>query len=125
MTRQDTIALLDEFAAAWNAHDPDRLMACMVPGGGAFHAAAGSGSDGAVHEGADAVRAGYAAIFAAFPDAAWLNPVHIVDGNRAVTTWTFTGTRADGSRVEVRGLDVFVIADGKLAIKDTFRKQIV
>jgi len=124
MDRQSTLALLDAFANAWNAHDPDALMACMTPDGG-FHAAAGSVPEGKAHEGTFAVQAAYEAIFAAFPDAAWHDTKHIVDGDRAVTLWTFTGTRGDGSRVHVRGCDVFMIAGGRIALKDTYRKQII
>jgi ketosteroid isomerase-like protein len=40
-----------------------------------------------------------------------------------VSEWTFAGTRLDGSRFEVNGCDVFTFRDGKIAIKNSYRKN--
>lgn len=124
MPTNDIHALLDAFAAAWNAHDADALLACMTEDG-VFYGAAGPAPDGAVNRRTEALRRSYQAIWETFPDARWNNPVHFVSCDRAVTEWTFTGTKSDGTKVNVRGCDVFVIRDGKIAVKDTFRKQII
>jgi ketosteroid isomerase-like protein len=58
----------------------------------------------------------------AFPDAQWNDPRHFVAGDRGVSEWRFTGTRSDGTRVEVNGCDVFTFRDGKIHVKDSFRK---
>jgi ketosteroid isomerase-like protein len=73
--------------------------------------------------GREAVRAGYEEVFATFPDAHWGNARHFVLGSRGVSQWTFTGTRIDGSRVEVNGCDLFTFRDGKIAVKDSYRKS--
>jgi ketosteroid isomerase-like protein len=104
------LKLLDDFAAAWNRHDVDGLMACMAPGC-VFEAAAGPDVTGARHVGPDAVRRAYAAVFATYADA------------RAVSEWTFTGTTKDGTRVEVNGCDIFTLRGGKIALKNSYRKQ--
>lgn len=117
-----TIKLLDDFAAAWNRHDLDGLMACMAPEC-AFEAAAGPDVTGARHVGTAAVRRAYAAVFATYPDARWNQPRHVVTGDRAVSEWTFTGTMKDGTRVEVNGCDLFTLKDGKIALKNSYRKQ--
>lgn len=117
-----TLRMLDAFAAAWNRHDVDALMACMTPDG-VFESAAGPEAAGARHVGEAAVRKAYAAIFATYPDARWNQPRHFVAGDRAVTEWTFTGTTKDGVRVEVNGCDVFTLRDGKIALKNSYRKQ--
>ena len=116
------VDLLDKFAAAWNAHDVDALLECMTEDG-IFYGSAGPEPDGATHQGQEALRTSYAALWQMFPDAAWNDVNHFVDGDRAVTEWRFTGTKADGSKVNVRGVDVFTLRDGKIHIKDTFRKQ--
>jgi hypothetical protein len=36
--------------------------------------------------------------------------------------WTFTGTAADGSRIETDGIDVFRFRGGKIVLKNVFRK---
>jgi ketosteroid isomerase-like protein len=46
-----------------------------------------------------------------------------VTGDRGVSEWTFTGTLKDGKRVEVIGCDVFTFRNGKIAIKNSFRKN--
>ncbi len=117
-----TIKLLDDFAAAWNRHDVDGLMACMAPEC-VFEAAAGPDVTGARHVGAAAVRRAYAAVFVTYPDARWNHPRHVVAGDRAVSEWTFTGTMKDGTRVEVNGCDLFTLKDGKIALKNSYRKQ--
>ncbi len=121
-TDAPTVALLDAFAAAWNRHDVDGLMACMAPDC-VFEAAAGADVTGARHAGTDAVRRAYAAVFATYPDARWNQPRHFVAGDRAVSEWTFTGTMKDGTRVEVNGCDVFTLKHGKIALKNSYRKQ--
>jgi ketosteroid isomerase-like protein len=117
-----TLAMLDQFAAAWNRHDVDGLMACMAPEC-AFETAAGKEVNGTRHVGRDAVRRAYAAVFEAYADAQWNHPRHFVAGDRAVSEWTFTGTAKDGTKVEVNGCDVFTLQGGKIALKNSYRKQ--
>lgn len=117
-----TITMLDTFAAAWNHHDVDGLMACMAPDC-VFEAAAGKDVAGARHVGPDAVRKAYAAVFDTYADARWNNPRHFVAGDRAVTEWTFTGTTKDGAKVEVNGCDLFTLKNGKIQLKNSYRKQ--
>ena len=127
MTDAEKIALLDRFAAAWNAHDVDALMECMVDGDDcAFCAAAGSTPKGGMSEGRAAVRASYEAVWKKFPDAKWQNPTHFVSGDRGVTQWLFTGSTPDGKeKSNVHGCDVFDFKNGKILVKDTYRKQMV
>jgi steroid delta-isomerase-like uncharacterized protein len=118
----DALRLLDAFAAAWNAHDVDALMACMADDC-AFEASAGKDVAGTRHVGREAVRAAYAAVFETYPDARWNDPRHVVAGSRAVSEWRFTGTTRDGVTVEVNGCDVFTLREGKIALKNSYRKQ--
>ena len=122
MQPRDMLTLLDAFAAAWNRHDIDALMSMMTDDC-VFAASAGPNVDGQRSEGQSAVRAAYAAVFEQFPDARWNNPTHVVAGDRAVSEWTFTGTRTDGARVEVNGCDLLTLRDGKIAVKNSYRKN--
>lgn len=115
--------LLDRFAAAWNAHDVEALVDCMTDDG-IFYGSIGPQPSGATSRGVSALRAGFSAVWEMFPDAAWSDVNHIIAGDRAVTEWRFTGTRGDGTSVDVRGADIFTLRGGKIAVKDTFRKQI-
>jgi len=118
----DLLELLDRFADAWNRHDLDALMAMMTDDC-VFEASAGPHVDGQRSEGKPAVRAAYAAVFETFHDAHWAHPRHFIAGNRGVSEWTFTGTQKDGRRVEVNGCDLFTFNDGRIAIKNSYRKN--
>ena len=118
----DVFTLLDRFADAWNRHDLDALLSMMTDDC-VFEASAGPRVEGQRSEGKQAVRAAYAAVFETFPDAHWANARHFIAGTRAVSEWTFTGTQKDGTRVEVAGCDLFTLRDGKIAIKNSYRKN--
>jgi steroid delta-isomerase-like uncharacterized protein len=118
----DMLALLDRFADAWNRHDIDALMEMMADDC-VFEASAGPQIAGQRSQGKAAVRAAFAAVFDAFPDAHWADPRHFVAGGRGVSEWTFTGTQKDGRRVEVNGCDLFTFSGGKIAVKNSFRKN--
>ena len=117
-----TPELLQRFADAWNRHDVDALMSFMTDDC-VFETSAGPDACGTRYSGRDAVRAGFAEVFATFPDAHWGQARHLVNGNRGFSQWTFTGTRANGDRVEVHGCDLFTFRDGKIAVKDSYRKN--
>jgi uncharacterized protein (TIGR02246 family) len=121
-TDRDLEKLLTAFADAWNRHDVDGLMS-MMTADGVFEASGGNHVNGERHEGQQAVRAAYAAVFAQYPDAHWGNARHLVTGDRGVSEWTFTGTMKDGKRVEVAGCDLFTFRNGKIAVKNSFRKN--
>ena len=114
--------LLEAFADAWNRHDLNDLMSMMTTDC-VFEASGGNTVDGERHQGQQVVRAAYAAVFEQYPDAHWGGARHFVTGDRGVSEWTFTGTLKDGKRVEVAGCDLLTIRDGKIAIKNSFRKN--
>ena len=113
---------LQAFADAWNRHDADALMSFMTEDC-VFEASAGPDACGTRYVGREAVRAGYAEVWATYPDAHWGNARHFVHGDRGVSEWTFTGTKADGTRVEVNGCDLFTFRDGRIALKNSYRKN--
>ena len=114
--------LLEAFADAWNRHDVEALLSMMTEDG-VFEASAGTAVNGERHEGLRAVRVAYEAVFAQYPDAHWGHARHFVAGTRGVSEWTFTGTLKDGRRVEVNGCDLFTFRNGRIAVKNSFRKN--
>ncbi len=117
-----TVEFLEAFADAWNRHDADDLMSFMTEDC-VFDASGGSDTCGTRYEGAEAVRNGYAKAWKDFPDAQWNNASHFVRGNKGVSEWTFTGTNPEGKRSEVNGCDVFTFRDGKILVKNSYRKS--
>jgi steroid delta-isomerase-like uncharacterized protein len=116
-----TPATLEAFSAAWNRHDVEALMSFMSDDC-IFQTAAGPDACGTRFVGREAVRAAFAAAWQNVPDAQWINGVHFVHGDFGTSQWTFTGTAADGSRIETDGIDVFTFKDGKIQLKNVFRK---
>ena len=117
-----TTEMLQAFADAWNRHDVDALMSFMADDC-VFEASAGPEICGTRYAGREAVRAGFSEVWATFPDAHWGDARHYVFGERGMSEWTFTGTRADGTRVEVHGCDLFSFRDGKISLKNSYRKN--
>ena len=117
-----TTEFLQAFADAWNCHDVDALMSFMTDDC-VFESSAGPDACGTRYAGREAVRAGFAEVWTVFPDAHWGKARHFVQGDRGVSEWIFTGTRADSSRVEVHGCDLFTFRDGKIALKNSYRKN--
>lgn len=119
-----TRKFLDEFAAAFNRHDLDTIMDMMTEDC-EFLSAAGDDAEGKRIVGQAAVRKAFGGVFAKMPDAQWQDAEHVIDGDHAVTRWRFTCTLLDGTKVEKFGCDFLRLRDGKVWIKDTFRKQAV
>jgi steroid delta-isomerase-like uncharacterized protein len=117
-----TIEFLRQFADAWNRHDADAILSFMTDDC-IYQPSAGSEVCGTHYAGRDAVRAGCIDVWTNFPDAHWGSDRHFVQGNRGVSEWTFSGTRLDGMRVEVHGCDVFTFRNGKIWLKDSYRKN--
>jgi len=115
-------AFLQSFADAFNAHDVSAIMSHMTDDC-VFEASAGPDVNGQIFRGQQEVRKAFEEVFATFPDAQWRSPKHFVSGNRGFSEWTFTGTKTDGTKIEVTGCDLFTFNDGKIAIKNSYRKN--
>ena len=75
------------------------------------------------YAGKDSALEGFVSKRKASPDARLINDKHFVRGDFGVSEWTFVGTLADGSRIAVDGVDIFTFKNGKIAVKNAFRKQ--
>ena len=117
-----TVEFLQTFADAWNRHDLDTLMKCMADDC-VYEASSGDGVYGTRFTGRTAVSEGFSGVWDMFPDAQWRGAKHFIVGNRGVSEWTFTGTSRDGKKVEVNGCDVFTFRDGKISVKNSYRKN--
>jgi len=115
----DTLA---EFSDAFNRHDANALMDFMTEDC-VFDAATGLDVHGKRFVGREAVRAAFEAVFETFPDAHWGHGRHYVASERGVSEWVFTGTHAQGWRIEAEGCDLFEFRDGLIAVKRAFRKE--
>src|SRR5690606_32132184 len=99
---------LVELWAAFNAHEPHRIMAhfaedCVL------ETPRGPDPWGTRYAGKEGVRQGLATRFTGLPDVHYGNEQHFVDeaAQTGMTKWTLTGTARDGRKMELRGCDFF------------------
>ena len=117
-----TVDFLQSFADAFNAHNVNAIMLHMT-NDCVFEASAGPDIDGEKFIGQEQVRKAFENVFTTFPDARWSNPKHFISGDRGFSEWVFTGTKSDGTKMEVTGCDLFTFKEGKIAIKNSYRKN--
>ncbi|PYM22754.1 MAG: DUF4440 domain-containing protein [Candidatus Rokuibacteriota bacterium] len=117
-----TIKDLEAFGDGWNRHDVDFIMTFMADDC-VFETTAGKEACGTRYEGRERVREAFAKVFKIFPDAHFGDARHFVAGDRGLSEWVFTGTTADGKKIEVNGCDVFTFERGKIAVKNSYFKN--
>jgi ketosteroid isomerase-like protein len=110
------------FGDGWNRHDVDFLMTFMSDQC-VFESTAGPDTCGMRHTGREHVREAFTKVFSAFPDAKFGDLRHFVSGDRGVSEWLFTGTAADGRKIEVNGCDLFTFSNDKIAVKSSYLKS--
>jgi len=110
--KEVTEDFLQSFADAFNASDVTAIMSHMTDDC-VFEASAGPDFDGEKFTGQKQVKKAFENVFATFPDAHWGNTKHFILENRGFSEWIFTGTKLDGTKVEVTGCDLFTFKDGK------------
>ena len=110
----DLRALIDTYNEAWNRQDLD-AVASMHSDDIVFH----NWTAGDRVEGAEAVRAHIGRIFEKYPTLRFTGRSMRVGDDFVVSEWT-ARTTSDGVTREWDGIDVFPIADGKIARKDVY-----
>ena len=110
----DLRALIDRYNDAWNRQDLD-AVASMHADDIVFH---NWTADERV-EGADAVRAHIGGIFERWPSLRFTGRSLRVGDDFVLSEWTATASK-DGETLEWDGVDVFPIANGKIARKDVY-----
>ncbi len=116
------LATLDRLFFAFNDHNAEAVMACFAPGA-VFLTAAGPTAAGERIEGHAAIRAAFEAVWTAMPDVRWAVHATRVYPDGGLAEWLFAGTRADGARMEVEGVDLFSFVGDQVATKSAFRKH--
>lgn len=118
----DRLVTLGRLFDGFNRHDAAAVMRCFT-GNAVFLAAAGPNSCGQRIVGSDAIRDAFVAVWTNMPDVRWTVRRSRMLGDEAITEWLFSGTRTDGARVEVEGLDLFAFEGSLVSGKSAFRKD--
>ena len=109
------------FGTAWLAKDVDALMALVTDD--CVYAASVGPEPGTTFRGREVVRAGFEQLLAYDAQAENRGGESFVAGDRGFAAWEYLYTDpATGATRSVRGCDRFEFRDGKIAVKDAFRK---
>ena len=118
------IAILRTMLKAYNDHDADAVAACFTEDA-IYEAPFGPGPSGGMFVGREAIRETVTARFTKSPDVHWEEEAHFRSDDRGASSWTVTWTELDGSRVALRGCDLFTLRGELLTRKDSFFKTVV
>jgi ketosteroid isomerase-like protein len=115
-------ARLQEFFTACNARDIEALDGFFTDGA-SYLGSIGPHDDGTRFVGRAEVRRGLSAFLASHSELAYKDVDVVVAQDRGFATWTFSGTRTDGSSYSYRGVDIFTFEGDLISCKDAFRKE--
>lgn len=121
---REILAALDALAAAFNAHDIDRIMDFFAEDC-SLDLPRGSEPYGSRYLGHAEVRRGIMTRFQTTPDVHYDEVENFVSGDTGMSRWLLTGTTLDGTAVRVRGCDFYSFRDGKVQRKDSYWKIVV
>lgn len=118
-----TIDTMKQLLDAFNRHDLDAIMGYFSDDC-SFDFPRGPEYFGQRFVGKAQVREALASRFKGIPDVHYGEDRHWIssDGNRGVSEWTLTGTTTAGTRVKVRGCDLWEFGEGKIIRKDSYWK---
>jgi uncharacterized protein (TIGR03086 family) len=105
---------------AFADHDVEAIVACFTEDG--LFEATTPAPDGAVVEGTDALRAAWTSFFAETRDPRFEVEELFSCGERAVMRWRFRWREHDGTEGHVRGVDMLLVRDGRIAEKRSYVK---
>lgn len=117
-----TVNDLENLFAAFNRHDIDGAIHFFA-GDYVFNAIGGLEVYGTQFVGTEAIAQAFTDVWKSILNAVWDHYSRIVQGDRDISEWVFTGTAVDGARVEAEGCDLFTFRDGKIVRKQAFRKD--
>ena len=112
--KDDTLATIVRFNAAFGRQDVDAVMAQMTDDC-IFEDT--TPPDGGRHEGQAAVRAAWTELFTGNPNGAFTTEHAVISGDRATYQWSY-----DYGEGHVRGIDLFKVRTGKVAEKFSYVK---
>lgn len=124
MAEDATMDLLRRFGKAFNKGDIDGILACVT---GDFEWRLASGPDapdGKVVRGKEAVRRALEERDREIAEMRFSETEVTVADDRVFGSFRATGRTRDGRAIDRRGLDIYRIRDGKIALKDSYWKQV-
>lgn len=114
---ESTATIIRALNDALNARDRAATAALFAPDA-QFHA----GASGARFEGPDAITNAMFGFLDAHESGQFETVHEVFAGREAYSEWKWAGVTTGGEAAESHGCDYYLIRDGKVAVKNTFRK---
>lgn len=120
----DVMALLRQFGKAFNKGDVDGILACVTDDFEWRLAAGPDAPDGKIVRGKDAVREALEDRDREIEEMRFSETVVSIADGKVFGSFRATGHTRDGQAIDKRGIDIYEIRDGKIAVKDSYWKQV-
>lgn len=125
MTREVTIALLDEIQDGFNRQDVEAILSHFVEDCVWVMARGPEAPEGRVCHGKDEIGEVLRTRYGQIPDMRWEEIRHWIFGQeKALSEWVVRGTPAGGEAFAYLGCDLWEFRDGFVTKKDTYWKYI-
>ena len=124
MADDDVMALLRQFGKAFNRGDIEGILACVTDDFEWRLAEGPDAPDGKVVRGKEAVRAALEERDRAIAEMRFSETAVTIAGDTVFGTFRAVGKTRDGRNIDRRGLDIYRIRDGRIALKDSYWKQV-
>ena len=121
VSTQSNLKTLQAFGDAWDRRDLDGIMSYMTDDC-VFYSPAGPELMGKAHRGHAAIRAAFEAGVFTMKDFEFKDVNYVVSGDQGHMSWTLTGTRPDGAKAVIPGVDLITFRDGKISVKNALVK---
>lgn len=116
-TEETTASTVRALNDALNARDRE-ATAALFASDAAFHA----GAAGAYFEGPDAIAAAMFGFLDAHKSGQFETVHEVFADDEAYSEWKWAGVTREGEPAESHGCDYYLIRDGRIVVKNTFRK---
>ncbi len=111
---------MERLLQAMNQHDLGALLACLDP----EYRSEQPAHPNRGFDGREQVEKNWAALFGGMPDFQAELLATAVEGETAWTEWHWTGTRSDGTGLDVRGVTLFGIEDGRIVSGRLYMEEV-
>ena len=122
--RASVMTLLRAFGKAFNAGDVDGILACVTDDFEWRLAEGPDAPDARVVRGKEEVRQALRERDARFRSVRFSETEVFVADDQVIGRFRATGSYATGAPLDVRGVDLYTIRDGRIAVKDSYWKRI-
>jgi len=113
------IEILEGVGKAWDKADIDTLMLFMSED--CIYSASVGPEPGKTYTGREEVRHGFEEMLA-YDEGTSLSGDTFISGDKAISEWAYIIPNRDGSKTEIKGLDIFTFNGNKIRSKDAYRK---